>query len=565
MSNCLICQTEYVEATVNFCSTCGWDLSQDNVYVLGELPDVFVQNQQSQLAGARRIWSSFIANQERLNQEKADLSSQLTEQLTQLQEQLAKSRNLRRQLQAKLEQVTAQLTQKEQETPALQAEIAKLAGERAELVAQLAQANLGISRLEQVTRERAELFVQLAKSDAELHKLKQEHLVLVAQLAAAKTENSRLQSELGAQLAAAHTEIARLQSDLATQLSQSQTENARRQSIARERDELVAQLAKAHTEISRLQVALEQQLVQRELVVGNHREFSFPVVTLDRQGRENSRQNGTAQALIQALPGGIMLEMVAIPGGKFWMGSPDTELQRNDSESPQHQVTVSPFYLGRFPVTQAQWAAVAGLPKVVRDIEANPANFKGKDLPVESISWYDAVEFCARLTEYTKLPYRLPSEAEWEYACRAGTTTPFHFGETISPKFVNYDGNYTYGEGKKGEYRQKTIPVGSLKIANAFGLSDMHGNVWEWCSDIWHENYNGAPVDGSAWDDLDKNHLINLRQKLNDNDNHSRLLRGGSWGNIPWFCRSAVRYRDRSASRYLNFGFRVACVAARLP
>ena len=134
-------------------------------------------------------------------------------------------------------------------------------------------------------------------------------------------------------------------------------------------------------------------------------------------------------------------------------------------------------------------------------------------MPVERISWYDAVEFCARLTEYTELPYRLPSEAEWEYACRAGTTTPFYFGETISPKFVNYDGNYTYGEGPKGEYRQKTTPVGSLKIADAFGLSDMHGNVWEWCSDLCHDNYNGAPADGSAWEDLDKNHLINLRQK----------------------------------------------------
>ena len=117
----------------------------------------------------------------------------------------------------------------------------------------------------------------------------------------------------------------------------------------------------------------------------------------------------------------------------------------------------------------------------------------------------------------------------------------------------------------KGEYRQKTTPVGSLKIANAFGLSDMHGNVWEWCSDVWHENYNGAPVDGSAWDDLDKNHLINLRQKLNDNDNHSRLLRGGSWHT---FRGAAVRpFRDGLplANRNYLIGFRVACVAARFP
>jgi formylglycine-generating enzyme required for sulfatase activity len=138
--------------------------------------------------------------------------------------------------------------------------------------------------------------------------------------------------------------------------------------------------------------------------------------------------------------------------------------------------------------------------------------------------------------------YRLPSEAEWEYACRAGTTTPFSFGTTISTAQANYHGEYTYGAGKKGEYRQKTTPVGSFP-ANAFGLHDMHGNVWEWCEDVWNANYNGAPKDGSAW--------------LTGGDS-LRVLRGGSWSVYPIRLRSADRYRNGPTDRSLNVGFRLA-------
>jgi formylglycine-generating enzyme required for sulfatase activity len=167
------------------------------------------------------------------------------------------------------------------------------------------------------------------------------------------------------------------------------------------------------------------------------------------------------------------------------------------------------------------------------------------------VSWYDAVEFCARLSQQTGRPYRLPSEAEWEYACRAGTTTPFHFGETITPELANYNGNVTYGKGVKGEYREQTTPVGSFGVGNEFGLYDMHGNVWEWCADHWHNNYEGAPSDGSVWEDD------------NNNQNHYWLLRGGSWVNNPADCRCAFRYYDLPGdlSDY-NIGFRVVCAAA---
>jgi formylglycine-generating enzyme required for sulfatase activity len=251
----------------------------------------------------------------------------------------------------------------------------------------------------------------------------------------------------------------------------------------------------------------------------------------------------------QDLGDGVWLEMVSIPGGSFMMGSPKGEAERLESEEPQQAVTLSSFCLGKYPVTQAQWRAVAALDQVNRSLDPDPASFKGDNRPVERVSWYEAVEFCDRLSQRTKRPYRLPSEAEWEYACRAGTTTPFHFGETIATELANYDGNYTYGAAPKGLYRKGTTPVGSFGVANAFGLCDMHGNVWEWCADHWHENYRGAPTDGSAW--------------LSENEGARRLLRGGSWSYIPRICRSADRVRYNPDYRDNSCGFRIACSLAR--
>ncbi|MBD2312031.1 SUMF1/EgtB/PvdO family nonheme iron enzyme [Desertifilum sp. FACHB-1129] len=284
--------------------------------------------------------------------------------------------------------------------------------------------------------------------------------------------------------------------------------------------------------------------------------FSFETVRVNRRGEEVERKTHQARYFTEDLGQGVMLEMVEIPGGTFWMGSPKGE--GYGDEKPQHSVTVPAFFMAKYPVTQAQWRAVAALPQVERSLEADPARFKGDNRPVEQVSWFDAVEFCARLSKKVGREYSLPSEAQWEYACRAGTTTPFYFGETITTQLVNYDGNYTYAEEPKGEYRKKTTPVGSFP-PNAFGLYDMHGNVREWCLDDWHDSYQGAPEDGSAW--LDGND--NLSQKPNDS---KAVLRGGSWIDNPDYCRSAFRYYDYILVRGnygSNIGFRVVCVAGR--
>lgn len=280
--------------------------------------------------------------------------------------------------------------------------------------------------------------------------------------------------------------------------------------------------------------------------------FEFDVVTVNAQGWKISRRKCQAQYFTEDLGNGVTLEMVAIPGGTFMMGAPENEQDSGDHERPQHQVTVQPFFMGKYSVTQAQWRAVAALPQVNKQLDPNPSQFKGDDRPVEQISWYDALEFCARLNFRINFTagrdYRLPSEAEWEYACRAGTTTPFYFGETITTDLANYNGNYTYGNAPKGEYRGETTTVGSFP-PNGFGLYDMHGNVWEWCADTWHENYQAAPKDGSAW--------------LTENDNRFVLLRGGSWLLNPDYCRSAYRFYVVADGWFGDsLGFRVACSAA---
>ena len=222
-------------------------------------------------------------------------------------------------------------------------------------------------------------------------------------------------------------------------------------------------------------------------------------------------------------------------------------------EGPQHPVTVPSYLMGKYPVTQAQWQAVAAMPKVERNLNVSPASFKGDNRPVENVSWDDAVEFCQRLLEKTKQEYRLPSEAEWEYACRAGTTTPFYVGETITIGLANYrgtdEGSFTgsYGDGPKGTYRAETTDVESFP-ANAFGLYDMHGNVWEWCKDSWHRTYGDAPTDGSAW--------LSGGEAL-------RVVRGGSWFVNPEICRSARRSYFARESRSSDFSFRVSCSALK--
>ncbi len=272
--------------------------------------------------------------------------------------------------------------------------------------------------------------------------------------------------------------------------------------------------------------------------------IEFKQVLLTANGRET--QFDRVPYFQQRLSDDSNLDMILVPGGRFWMGSPDSEIGRSSNESPRHDVRVPPFCMSRFPITQAQWKAVSALPKINRSLSLCPANFEGDDRPVEQVTWYDAVEFCARLSDQTGRFYRLPSEAEWEYACRARTQTPFHFGDTIAPDLANYDGSYTYSFEPRGEYRHETTPVAAFGVANGFGLCDLHGNVWEWCADAWHPNYEGAPIEGSAWQDDGASY---------------RVLRGGAWYCLPELCRSAQRHWNQPDMGGSGIGFRVVCAA----
>ncbi len=264
--------------------------------------------------------------------------------------------------------------------------------------------------------------------------------------------------------------------------------------------------------------------------------FNFEVLTVNERAEEVKREKAQARYFTEDLGNDVILDMIAIPGGKFLMGTEDEEIEKLcrqysveyfRAEKPQHEVTFQPFALSKYPITQAQYKQI---------MSNNPSRFQGKDRPVEKVSWDEAVEFCQRLSQNTRTEYRLPTEAEWEYACRAGTTTAFHFGETITDKLVNF-------------YRtvEQTTAVGKYP-PNAFGLYDMHGNVWEWCQDNWHDNYKDAPNDGKARV-LGKNSI--------------KVIRGGSWGRDPYACRSAYRDKYRRDARNDSFGFRVVCVVLR--
>ena len=325
-------------------------------------------------------------------------------------------------------------------------------------------------------------------------------------------------------------------------------------------------------------------------------QWTFQTPTVNSRGETIKTTTHTASYFTETLTDNVILEMVAIPGGTFTMGSPESESEYDD-ERPQHNVTLSPFFMGKYPITQGQWKAIASRTdlKVNIDLDEEPSNFKDpyqKDQetierwlrPVEQVNWYEAVEFCQRLSKLTGRDYQLPSEAQWEYACRAIISDqssvishqltisewnskycqPFSFGETITGELANYNASETYADEPKGDYREETTPVGQFP-ANAFGLYDMHGNVWEWCADDWHDNYGYAPTDGSAWIDDDESDNLtdeNMEDlnKNDDNDSYS-VLRGGSWNVNPDGCRSAYRnYVNRRYSHYNYDGFRVVCV-----
>ncbi|MDO4725827.1 MAG: SUMF1/EgtB/PvdO family nonheme iron enzyme [Porphyromonadaceae bacterium] len=230
---------------------------------------------------------------------------------------------------------------------------------------------------------------------------------------------------------------------------------------------------------------------------------------------------------------GIKFEFVEIPGGTFTMGSPDNEPIR-DKDEPQHSITLSSFYMGKYEVTQAQWKAVMGK-------DNNPSFFKGDNLPMEMVSWEDTQLFINKLNELTKKEYRLPTEAEWEYACRAGTTTPFYTGDNITTDQANYNGEGSYNNNPIGENRQKTTEVGTFS-PNAWGLYDMSGNIWEWCNDWYDKFYYGISPESNP---------------IGPETGTERVIRGGSWRNYAQYLRSANRSSDRVRGKGNDCGFRL--------
>ncbi len=282
----------------------------------------------------------------------------------------------------------------------------------------------------------------------------------------------------------------------------------------------------------------------------------------------------TAQGYIEsdlAVADALPLHMVLVPDGTFTMGSAVDELGRYEREGPQKSVAVAQFLMGRYPVTQAQWRAVAALPAVNRELVLAPANFTGDNLPVEQVYWQAAVEFCDRLTRHTGRPYRLPTEAEWEYACRARTTTPFYFGDRLTSEIANYkpvSASRPYADDADAShhemsYRETTVPVDYFGVANRFGLSDMHGNVWEWCQDVWTDYASDLIEDSSLEDsspeDSSRESSAQKTKACDSEGDDSRIARGGSWYSSPKLCRSASRFHFSAIASHRDLGFRVAC------
>jgi formylglycine-generating enzyme required for sulfatase activity len=263
------------------------------------------------------------------------------------------------------------------------------------------------------------------------------------------------------------------------------------------------------------------------------KEFEFEVISVNERGEVIQRVVHEAQVFIEPLGKDVNVEMIFIPGGIFQMGSP---LHHGfEDEHPQHPGSIAPFFMSKSTITQEQWLAVMKKKLSWR--------FQGARRPVDSVSWNDAQDFCRRLSKIVKKAYRLPGEAEWEYACRANTGTPFSYGPTLTTDMANYVGEYVFAQEPKGIYRHETTEAGFFP-PNAFGLYDMHGGLWEWCADAWHDDYTGAPADGSVWE---------TGQQAS-----YRVGRGGSWHEPPNNCRCGVRLKYDPTERDEFFGFRIA-------
>ncbi len=230
----------------------------------------------------------------------------------------------------------------------------------------------------------------------------------------------------------------------------------------------------------------------------------------------------------------VNMVVVFIPAGEFEMGSPASELKR-DKDEGQHRVKLTkPFYIGKFEVTQLQYRVI---------MNENNSKFGGDKLPIENVNWYEAGRFLKKLSDKTGMKFRLPTEAEWEYACRAGTTSAFNTGTTLDSDFANYDARKAYADGLIGAYLDRTVEVGSYP-PDAFGLCDMHGNVWEWCNDIYDKDYY-------------KITSLNDPKGPQEEAGKDRVIRGGAWNEKAYKCRSADRNHRGPKANQPIIGFRV--------
>jgi formylglycine-generating enzyme required for sulfatase activity len=572
MPRCPVCHTKYVASQTENCSLCGWNL-QPYALIIGLIPEVFFK-EQARLEWARGLWGTVKPHREQIQQLQFKLKE--AEQITTRLRLELQQANFER------DKLLATLQQRESHQLYLQEQSLQVNQELNHLRLQLEQANLAREQLLTTLQQRESNQVYLQKQSEVAN---QELIQLREELKQANQAGEQLSATLHqqeitiTQIQSQVNQIAEAQNQPTTvsEPSQNQPDQEDAPSISSPEENHRMQAPDFSLEDQEIYNIVESSDLRHQVspplsntvlidtATDVEKEprlklypypastsgikllpLTFDVVIVDTQGEQTDCYTGEARYFKEDL-GGVALEMVTLPGGNFWMGSKETEEGRESHEEPQHQVTIEPFCISRFPITQEQWRAIANLTSVDRSLNPDPSNLKGDNQPVEQVSWHDAQEFCARLAKISGRDYRLPSEAEWEYACRAGTTTPFHFGEAIAPNLANYDGNYTYGLAPLGEYRQRTVAIGSFPVANAFGLCDMHGNVWEWCADPWHDNYHQAPCDGNVWE-------------AGGIQNH-RLLRGGSWYCLPSLCRAAQRHWDQADHGGSGISFRVACSA----
>ncbi|MBF2000628.1 MAG: SUMF1/EgtB/PvdO family nonheme iron enzyme [Synechococcales cyanobacterium M58_A2018_015] len=495
MARCPVCQTRYSGGNTRYCPVCGWDVESYSL-MIGLIPEV-AEKEKNRLQWAKSLWLKLKPQQDHIRQLQMQLK-EYDEQVRQLQMQLEQAQQEQNRLDAALQAQNATRTREQEQLQQAQQEILYWRG-----------------RLDQSNQDREQLAQMLQAQEAAIAQLQARVNDLISAATAAPPLAGADNSDIVPVSAAAV-------------------------SAAMPREPESFEVNRSELKPSELKPPASPAAPLNTASVL----LSFRVVTVDRYGQPQSTVEKQAYGIQERINGAV-LTLIQIPDGQFWMGSPATEAGRETHEDPRHLVTVPSFAISQGPITQAFWQAVAQLEPIERLLNPDPSQFKGADCPVERVSWLDAVEFCARLTRATNRIYRLPSEAEWEYAARGGTSTPFHFGDTLTAELANYDANDIYGEGPEGLYRQHTTPIGSFQVANAFGLYDIHGNVWEWCADPWHDDYDQAPSDGSIW--------------TAENSDNRRVLRGGSWYCLPSLCRSAQRHWEQMDHSGSGISFRVVC------